>query len=190
MAKLSKERREWMQKVYGFEPAARLIREIENLPTQAEADAMVARLKNQVNETHAKSGASSQEHPGMAYFGTAFKGMGSKPTPTLATLQAKAKALSSAIKDVAETAAAQAVRDLLDLSEKLDLNEEAVLRLVTQYGMSEVMSILTTLNQQKAAKGYLMSPFYGRVTKIDVADLNEYVSQAAHKSRKTDSFWK
>lgn len=188
MAKLSKDRREWMQKVYGFEPAARLIREIENLPTQAEADAMVARLKNQVNETHAKSGASSQEHPGMAYFGTAFKGMGSnRPAPTLADLQRKAKALSSAIKstaqatkDVQDAVEAESVRELLDLAYQLDLNENAVLELVKQYSLIEVMTILRTLSTVKSTGKGFKSVFFGVTTDSpDISDVQMMLKQTS-----------
>lgn len=193
MATLSKERRDWIQKIYGNE-AAIIIREIESLPTQDQANKMVTRLKDQVNESHRLSGAASNQHPGLSYFGTAFKSNGSKPTVTLAEIQKKAKALSAAIKstaqatkDAAESAEAAALLELMDLADDLELSQEGVLELVRQYSMVEVTSILRTLSGQKSTGKGFKSAFFGVETdRADIADINLSLQQ----SRKSNRFWR
>lgn len=186
MATLSKERRDWIQTIFE-DDAPELIREIENLPTQDEANKMVTRLKDKLNADFKGSGLSTTDHPGRFYFGTAFKGQ--RPTPTLADLQQKAKALSARIrqqKDVQEAAEADALIDLMTLADNLDLNQAAVIELVRQYSLIEVMTILRTLSTVKSTGRGFKSVFFGVTT--DSPDISD-VSMALKQTSGRDPFF-
>lgn len=191
MATLSKERRDWLYTVYPGR-AAEMIREIESLPTEAEANKMVSRLKEAINAEYSRR--SPSEHPGVGYFGEAFKSV--RREPTIADLQQmqkslnkRIKALGQAQKDAAETAEAQAVLDLLELADRLELNQDAVMKLVTEYGLSEVTGILRTLTQTKATKGFFVDAFFGtKTTRIDVSDIETLIRTKQAKSDR-DSFF-
>lgn len=98
MTTLSQDRREWLYKVFP-DTAAAMIREIEGLPTQEQANKAVTRLKDTLNTQFAQSGLPPSQHPGMAYFGTGFKGMkAQRPAPPLADLIQMQKQLNTRIK--------------------------------------------------------------------------------------------
>lgn len=170
MGKLSIEKQAALIKAFGYERATKMILEFER-------------------QDDAPPDATSKD------FGVVYKAQ--RRHPTLADLQqqqkalnARLKALNRANKDATDAAEAEAVLEMLALADRLQLDQDAVMKLVTQYGLTEVTDILRTLTQQKAMKGYYVSPFYGRVTKIDAADLKAYMTQTAQKSKSDrDSFF-
>lgn len=169
MATLSKERREWLYTTFP-ESAAAMIREIESLPTQEQANKMVTRLKDKITADWSRSGLPTSEHPGVHYFGTAFK------------------SVRGAQKDAAETAEAQAVLDLMELADRLELPQGGVMKLVTEYGLTVVTSILQTLSNTKATKGYFVDSFFGtKTTRIDARDVEQLIRQKHASDR--DSFF-
>lgn len=200
MTTLSKERREWLYKMFPRDAAA-MIREIENLPTEAEANKMVTRLKDAINAEFSRRGRSPSEHPGIGYFGQAFKSTGSQrperssqSASTFADIQqmqknlsTRIKAYSRAQKDAQQAAETETVLAMLALADRLELNQDAVMKLVAQYGLDEVMSILRTLTNQKEAKGAYYSPFYGcQMKTVDIADVRLFAHQHAEKQMKNN----
>ena len=188
MATLSKERRDWLYTVYPGR-AAEMIREIESLPTQELANKAVTRLKEAINAEYSRQ--SPSEHPGVHYFGTAFKSV--RREPTIADVQqmqkqlnARIKAVSRSQKDAAETAEAQAVLDLMELADSLELNQDAVMKLVTQYGVAEVTGILRTLTNQKSIRGYFVDSFFGTKTAaVEARDVEQLIRQKHASDRDT-----
>lgn len=191
MAILSANSRAWLKAIFGAERLKYIESEAANL-SQKEAEQLVEALKDMVNEEHRKSGAAANTHPGLSYWGTAYKSQ--RPTPTLADLQAKQKTLSarirqtvSAAKDATESAEANATLELMELADDLELSQDGVIELVRQYSMAEVTSILRTLSGQKSAGKAFKSAFFGIETdRADIADVNTSLQQA----RKSNRFWR
>ena len=178
MVKLNEAQKEYLRTMLA-DKAAATITELEASPN---TQALMKRLVDTVNT--AMSGKSlAGNDPRLQNFETVYKSQ--RPQPTLADLQqqqkalnARLKALSRVTKGAAEAAETEAIQRVMLLASNLNLSENAVTELIRQYSIGEVTSILQTLSNTKATKGYLIDPFFGtRTTRLTAQDVATYIGQ-------------